>query len=305
MPSKEELRRLQSLSLDDKVTLTKLRITEWYEHYNGAVYVSFSGGKDSSVLLNIARQVYPDIPAVYCDTGLEFPEVKAHVKATPNVTIIKPTKTFKEVIDKYGWVYPSKNVAHVVHGAQNNKEWAINYMSGHRKDGTTSKLIHSFIRWRFLSKAPFKISEYCCDVMKKRPFKCYEKDTGNHAIIGTMTSEGRLRETSWMNFGCNAFSARHPMSRPMSFWSEDDILQYINDNNITIPTVYGDVVKECDHWKTTGEHRTGCMFCLIGVNHEKGENRFQRMHRTHPKIYDYCMDKLGMREILDYIGVSY
>ena len=305
MPDKEELKRLQSLSLDDKVTLTKLRITEWYEHHNGNVYVSFSGGKDSTVLLNIARSLYPDIPAVYCDTGLEFPEVKEHVRSFDNVTIIRPAMSFKEVIDKYGWVYPSKIVANVVHGAQNNKEWALCYMNGHRKDGTTSKLIHSFIHWKFLVDAPFKISEDCCNIMKKRPFKRYEKDTGNHAIIGTMAAEGWLRTVSWLNFGCNAFTAGHPTSRPMSFWTEDDVLQYIHDNNLAIPSVYGDVILDGDHWKTTGEHRTGCMFCLIGVNREKGENRFQRMHRTHPKIYDYCMDQLGMREILDYIGVEH
>ena len=48
-----ELRRLQSLPLEDKITLTKLRIQEWYEHWGGAVFVSFSGGKDSTVLLKL------------------------------------------------------------------------------------------------------------------------------------------------------------------------------------------------------------------------------------------------------------
>ena len=85
----KELRRLQSLPLEDKITLTKLRIQEWYEHWEGAVFVSFSGGKDSTVLLKLVRELYPDVKAVFCDTGLEYPEIKEHVKKFDNVEIIK------------------------------------------------------------------------------------------------------------------------------------------------------------------------------------------------------------------------
>lgn len=305
MPDKEELKRLQSLSLDDKITLTKLRITEWYEHYDGAVYVSFSGGKDSSVLLDIARQIYPDMPAVYVDTGLEFPEVKAHVKATPNVTIIRPDMSFKEVIDKYGWVYPSKDVAQIIYYAKKGSEWANNCLNGINKDGTKSKFKSAiYPKWKPLLDAPFNISHNCCNIMKEKPMHDYEKAAGTHLIIATMTNESLRRKRAWEQTGCNAFDTAHPVSKPMSFWTEDDVLQYIHDKSIVIPSVYGDIVQQGGHWKTTGEQRTGCMFCLIGCHLDK-ENKFQRMHRTHPKIYDYCMDKLGMREILDYIGVPY
>lgn len=47
------------------------------------------------------------------------------------------------------------------------------------------------------------------------------------------------------------------------------------------------------------------MFCGFGVHLEKGENRFQRMALTHPKQYDYCINRLGLGEVLDYIGVDY
>ena len=65
-----------------KIALSKLRITEWYEHWQGKVYVSYSGGKDSTVLLKLVRELYPEVPAVYVDTRLDYPEVRAHVKAT-------------------------------------------------------------------------------------------------------------------------------------------------------------------------------------------------------------------------------
>ena len=69
----EDLKRMQAMPLEDKIARTKLLIKEWYEFFNGKVAISFSGGKDSTVLLHIARQVYPDIPAVFYDTGLEYP----------------------------------------------------------------------------------------------------------------------------------------------------------------------------------------------------------------------------------------
>ena len=68
--TREDLKAMQALDLEDKVTIAQIRIREWYEHWNGQVYVSFSGGKDSTVLLHLVRQLYPDVPAVYGDTGL-------------------------------------------------------------------------------------------------------------------------------------------------------------------------------------------------------------------------------------------
>ena len=76
----DQLKILQALPLDIKIRKTEIRIREWYEHWGGNVYVSFSGGKDSTVLLDIVRRLYPDVPAVFSDTGLEYPEIKEFVK---------------------------------------------------------------------------------------------------------------------------------------------------------------------------------------------------------------------------------
>ena len=104
-----ELRTMQSYPLDLKIMKTKLRIQEWVSYYGlEGVYVSFSGGKDSTVLLHIARELYPNIKALYVDTGLEYPEVKKHVKTWDNVDIIRPKISFKQVIEKYGYPVISK-----------------------------------------------------------------------------------------------------------------------------------------------------------------------------------------------------
>lgn len=123
--TKEDLRELQALPLDLKILKTKNRIKEWYNYFGGQVYVSFSGGKDSTVLLHIARELYPDIEAVFVNTGLEYPEIQKFVKTFDNVTILRPKMRFDEVIKKYGYPIISKDISMTIHYAkQNNAEWA-------------------------------------------------------------------------------------------------------------------------------------------------------------------------------------
>lgn len=100
---------MQSWDLDRKIQVTTARIMEWYEHYNGLVYVAFSGGKDSTVLLDLVRRIYPDVPAVFCDTGLEFPEIRQFARSVENVVVLRPEMNFKKVIETYG--YPIERVA--------------------------------------------------------------------------------------------------------------------------------------------------------------------------------------------------
>lgn len=100
------------MPLNTKVRLTQQRIREWVNKFGiDHVYVSFSGGKDSTVLLHIARQMYPEIKAVYSDTGLEYPEIRNFVMTFDNVDIVKPKINFKDVIKKYGYPVVSKETA--------------------------------------------------------------------------------------------------------------------------------------------------------------------------------------------------
>jgi 3'-phosphoadenosine 5'-phosphosulfate sulfotransferase (PAPS reductase)/FAD synthetase len=170
--------------------------------------------------------------------------------------------------------------------------------------------------------------------MKKRPTHEYEKETGKKAILGTMASESRLRTLTWIKQGCNAFDVKRPLSTPMAFWTEQDVLLYVKQNNIPICSVYGDIVEDRDGtdevegqltmsdiegWenmemfdaerlplKTTGCSRTGCMFCMFGCA-TNGWKNFELIKQTHPQIYDYIMrsaDKggLGMKEVCDWLN---
>lgn len=114
-----ELQQMQALPLKMKIKLTQSRIRQWVNEFGeDGVYISFSGGKDSTVLLDIIRKMYPSIKAVYVDTGLEYPEIKQFVKSFDNVEIIRPEMVFKDVIVKYGYPMISKEVSDCVQGAR-------------------------------------------------------------------------------------------------------------------------------------------------------------------------------------------
>ena len=114
-----DLYQMQSMSLNDKIRMTKYRIKEWVNTYGeDGVYVSFSGGKDSTVLLDIARKIYPNIKALFVDVPTQYPELKQFAETFDNVDIVKPKVSFAEVCEKYGFPLISKEVSNCVSGAR-------------------------------------------------------------------------------------------------------------------------------------------------------------------------------------------
>lgn len=312
----DKLRELQSLPLKYKLMITEERIKEWIEEFGeDGVYISFSGGKDSTVLLHIVRRLYPDIPAVFIDTGLEYPEIREFVKTFDNVVWLKSKKNFKQVITDYGYPFISKDVANKVYGARRYVKGLTNIEplryrrlmgTATQPDGSKSKF--NCTKYKFMLKAPFEISDYCCNAMKKQPCQRFEKETGRKPILAQMACESRKRTTGWLKSGCNAFETKHQQSNPMAFWTEQDVLLYIRENNIPICSVYGYIIQSGETLITTGCKRTGCMFCGFGCHLEKqGKGRFLRMKETHPKLYDYIMRAkdeggLGYKEVIDWLN---
>jgi len=349
MPSKEELKYLQSLPLDIKIAKTKQRIKEWVNYYGvDGVYVSFSGGKDSTVLLHIVREMYPSIEAVFINTGLEYPEIQSFVKSFDNVTILRPKMRFDEVIKTYGYPLIGKeaservdtarkcivgggiNISSITTNSRNDfpiSLWQILGIGGFFSNR------YNFSKWKPLLEVDFKISNKCCNIMKKKPIKDYSKKRGKLPITAQTAEESQLRKQQWLKNGCNGFCMKHPISNPMSFWTEQDILQYIKQTHLPIASVYGEIITKKDGIEysstlcncgaklcTTGCNRTGCIFCGFGAHLEKGENRFQRLKRTHPKQYEYCLDGgaydtdglwkptkdgLGMKHVFDELNRIY
>ena len=117
-----DLAQMQSLPLEAKIIMTQLRIRAWCDHWCDQVYISFSGGKDSTVLKHIADNMPGgyDIPAVFVNTGLEYPEIQKFVRDiksgefecfNSNIEIVRPEMRFDEVIKKYGYPVISKEVS--------------------------------------------------------------------------------------------------------------------------------------------------------------------------------------------------
>ncbi len=284
-----QLAQRQALPLEAKIELSKLRIREWYEHWEGQVYVAFSGGKDSTVLLDLVRQMYPDVPAVFCNTGMEYPEICRFVKTIPNLITVRPAMTFKRVIEGYGYPVISKQQAAYI------EEWRTTRsakLRAKRWNGNAQGFYKISEQWKFLVHAPFKISDRCCQIMKKQPFERFEETSGLKMLTGEMATDSEVRREQYLLHGCNAFDLKRPKSMPLGFWTERDIWAYIRSRKIPYSSIYD-----------MGYERTGCVFCMFGVHLEKPENRFQRLYRTHPKLYRYCMEQLGIAEVLDYMKI--
>lgn len=298
----KRLKELQALPLERKIMITQTRIIEWYQHYNGNVVVSFSGGKDSTVLLHIARQLYPNIPAVFSNTGLEYPEIQSFVRKHENVEIVRPKMQFSEVISKYGYPLIGKEVSLVIYNARSLNKSPKFQRSRLLGTGITTLFDHK--KWLPLARdLPVLISGKCCLRMKKDPMHKYQTSHGLSPILATLAEESLVRKQAWVKHGCNAFDGSNPKSQPMSFWTEQDVLAYLVKYDVPIASVYGEIVafdEEGNEYnpkntltdcklKCTGCERTGCIFCAFGFHNEKGETRFQRLAKTHPHQYEYCM----------------
>ena len=132
------------------------------------MYVSFSGGKDSTVLLDLVRNIYPEVPAVFFDTGLEFPELREFVSSTPNVITLKPKMSFVEVIKKFGYPVITKRISDTVRYAHPGTiRWDLLHGTNKLDNGKASWF--NCEKWAYLLDADFKIGSECCNIMKKNP----------------------------------------------------------------------------------------------------------------------------------------
>lgn len=324
--TKEDLKIFQSEPLHDKEQRTLSKIAEWFSRWKGEVFVAFSGGKDSSVLADLCAfwcsVTKETLYLCFVDTGLEYPEIKKHVKLYQQylqekhgievvLDIVRPQMRFDEVLKTYGYPMISKEVAKCVSSAKrlDSKYGQVcrDRLEGTHKQKSGERSLYNCEKYKPLLNVDFEISHRCCDVMKKTPSHDYAKRTGRKKITAQMAQESRLREQQWIKYGCNGFDMTFPTSNPMSFWTEQDVLRYIKKYNIPIASVYGtidyasspeqvrieDFGEDCDGCEDlalSGCKRTGCIFCCFGCHREESPSRFELLKETHPKQYEYCMN---------------
>lgn len=305
------LKQRQAEPLHHKIHMTCARIQEWYDSHDGMIYVAFSGGIDSTVLADITHRLYPDVPLVFCNTGMESEELINFVNSCKNVITIRPKHSYKWTCDNYGYPIISKEVSKNISRYRNTKSdvqkelrlhGGINPTSGKiQKTGVIPKKYH------YLIDAPFKISDKCCEILKKNPAKKYDKESGRAPMTGEMAVDSNKRTTNYLKHGCNYYGKQHK-STPIGFWTREDVLAYLTVFNVPYCPIYGKI--EYDPIKkeliTTREQHTGCGGCMYGIQYEpEDNNRFTRMKTDDPIRYNVFINKFKQGEVLDFIGVKY
>ena len=281
-----ELKERQKWTLAQKIDYSLGVIDQFVSRFDGKIYVGFSGGKDSTVLLDLCRVIKPDIKAVFCNTGNEHPDIARFVQQLKrtdgyNIEIIHPDIKPREVFEKYGFPLVSKDQSQSIYEVRTSKrQKIIDRRLGLDVEHKDSSSVIAR-KWRFLVSAQFSTSHKCCECLKKRPFKKYEKQSGLYPILGIMASESILREITYIRQGaCNTFGENGGKIKflPLSIWLEEDIWKYIEKRNLKIADIY-----------YKGAKRTGCTFCGYGCQF-KDDNRLQMCYEMYPKMYEMFMN---------------
>lgn len=285
---RQTLASLREMNLESKITQTRYLIRQAVMEFGlDKVYISYSGGKDSTVLSHIAKNMYPNILHLFANTTNEYPETIQHIKwekeenGTNIITVLPidakgETWTFKRVVETYGYPMFSKRVSNAIRTYQHA-------LSERTKQNAQGYIGRNFKKYEKYKELP--ISDKCCDKLKKEPLRRKAKQLGLQCtILGILASESYQREKDWLEYGCNVFHERKDnQSRPLSFWNDEDILEYIKRYNIKLPKLYD-----------MGYSRNGCMYCGFGVQLEpEGQNRYQRLKETHPVQYQYFISNFG------------
>ncbi len=217
-------------------------------------YISYSGGKDSTVLHYLIDEALPGnrIPRVYADTGIEYNDVKAFVKELQahddRIEIIKPSVNIKQTLERDGYPFKSKEHSLVLSVYQNSGfTKTVNcYLDIDRQKYNCPKIL----RYQFSEEFNLKVSNKCCHRMKKDPFKKWEKDNKKTVVMtGMMSNEGGLRESIQ---NCMKVSEA---------WEE----WYIRERNIKLCKLY---------YPPYSFKRTGCKGCpyALGLHRAAGSD---------------------------------
>ena len=253
-------------------------------------YISFSGGKDSTVLSALVDMAIPEnkIPRVYANTGIEykmiFDFVSNKAKIDNRFIILKPSKNIKQVLETDGYPFKSKYHSHIVDIWQNrgieNSDTVKNYLvlqtpkSGIIKTGP--HVCPKILKYQFYEGAPFKISSKCCNRLKKEPLHNFSIENNKpYSIIGIMHDEGGARE----NAKCLAFSGDKLKSfQPLVAVTKDWEDWFIKNYNIDI----------CDIYKPPYYFvRTGCKGCPFALHLQNELDTLQRFFPIERKQCEY------------------
>jgi len=313
----EYLKVLQAYPLQLKIAKSKLIIREMLSKHE--MYASVSG--IGSIVMNtliqeVAAGMGIRVKSVYSDTGSEYSSTRLFFKEYADV-VVRPKHNMRYIFTEYGYPIISKTQSRYIEDIRNPNVNAK--MKDIRMNGSKKGYFKISEKWKYLLDADFKISNKCCYHLKKAPLNKYKSNSGAYPFIGEMAEESAERKKQWITHGCNITSG-NVKSKPMSFWLDQDLLEYVTLHNMKYPPIYGDIIRlEDGTLTTTKESSTGCISCGYGAHMEEGENRFQRLKKLNIKQYNYIIggghyvdgwwvpsnQGLGLGHVLDAYGVKY
>lgn len=265
--------------LQDRIQKIKQIITQYGQDN---FYVSFSGGKDSSVLSALIDMAIPDnkIPRVYADTGIELNMVRDFVKemkdADPRLVIIKPKTPIKEMLERDGYPFKSKDHAKKVGTYQRHgmTQTVITYLNPNNKSKTFS--CPKILRYQFTPDFNLKIDYKCCINLKEKPLHDWQKE--NHkqiAIIGIMHDEGGGRQKGkCLAFDKDKLKSFQPLITVTKEWEEWFIEKY--------------KVDICDIYKSPYNfYRTGCKGCPFALHLQQELDTLEQFFPDERKQCEY------------------
>ena len=301
----QQLEKYIKLPLDEKIELSNQVISKFCdENPVEQIYISSSFGKDSVVLIELVRRLYPDIPCVYVDTGIEPPSCVELSEIYDNVITLYPKKDIVQVTNEYGYMIPlGKDKASAIEQVRRNLHdekfdtWRVKQMQGKRE-----RAMWDYSDCTQYLVAPFKISDKCCYWLKKSPINSFMNTTQyKYSFTGITVEESVHRMNSILK---NGFINKNRCS-PIAHWTVNDVLKFIHENNLPLPHCYGEIEIDDDgNYSTTLFQRNGCLCCPVGA-HLESPNKFQLLRDFDKDTWDFVINELGYGKVLDYFNIPY
>lgn len=271
------LNRRMNYPLDHKILLAKRRIQHAINTYGvNNCYVSFSGGKDSTVLSHLVLSMGYKMDHAFSNTRLEYPEcvdfaTKWCKKNNVKLHMIYPEVLPWEVWKKHGYPMFSKETADLLERIRLKQKVNPKKM----------KKVRSFLKYKNV-----KLSSKCCYFLKKKPLKKWQKESGKSvAFMGIRAEESQMRRVVWVRKGCVYKTKEQIVVNPIIFFTEKDIQDYAKKYKIRFADIY-----------YKGFKRNGCVCCGFGC-HLSGENNFVKLKKLNPALYKNVMETWGFGNI--------
>ena len=248
--------------LADRITKIQSTITKYGEEN---FYISFSGGKDSTVLSALVDMALPGnkIPRVYANTGIEYKLILDFVKKKQSeehsweLVILKPQTPIKPMLEAEGYPFKSKQHARWVYQYQKNgrTQSIENYTQSEKADKTLYRPCPQILRYQFDGSFGLKISDKCCFNLKEEPLAKWSKENHKpYSMVGLMREEGgRRMAAQCLAFKSNKLWHFQPLAVVTKEWED----WFIEEHSVDISDIYK---------PPFNLERTGCKGCPFALH---------------------------------------